>query len=243
MQKKNHLTRTLLVAIGLFMLVTSTDPGCATDQPSQEIGTATLETGIHASQSEAPVLRTFYFECTDGIEVVAHFQEKEDEVILFLPRKTVHLPHVPAASGAKYSDGNITFWTKGEREALLEIGTAGLKRCTENRRKSIIEDAKLRGADFWATGNEPGWTLEIHPESIFFVTNYGRDRYEFLTPVPHVDQQKAVTTYEGQDSGHDFTIQVTETRCADSMSGESFESTVKVTLDGKAYRGCGLALH
>jgi uncharacterized membrane protein len=30
--------------------------------------------------------------------------------------------------------------------------------------------------------------------------------------------------------------------CTDSMSGESFRTTVTVTLGGKAYEGCGRAL-
>ena len=30
--------------------------------------------------------------------------------------------------------------------------------------------------------------------------------------------------------------------CVDSMSGESFQTTVTVTFDGKIYAGCGRAL-
>ncbi len=41
-------------------------------------------------------------------------------VQLTLPdQRTITLPQVPAASGAKYSDGNFTFWSKGNT-ALLE---------------------------------------------------------------------------------------------------------------------------
>ena len=74
---------------------------------------------------------------------------------LFLPTGTVNLPHVPSGSGAKYTDGEITFWSKGE-EATLEVG----------------EGARQ-----------------------------------------------------------------------DTMSGEAFETTVTVVLDGKEFRGCGRALH
>lgn len=31
--------------------------------------------------------------------------------------------------------------------------------------------------------------------------------------------------------------------CADDMSGELFESKVRITLDGRPHPGCGLALH
>ena len=44
-----------------------------------------------------------------------------ERVLLFAPgRASLTLPAVPAASGAKYSDGTATFWSKGA-EALLTL--------------------------------------------------------------------------------------------------------------------------
>ena len=43
-----------------------------------------------------------------------------ERALLFLPGKTAELPAVPAASGAKYSDGSTTYWSKGQ-EALLTL--------------------------------------------------------------------------------------------------------------------------
>jgi uncharacterized membrane protein len=31
--------------------------------------------------------------------------------------------------------------------------------------------------------------------------------------------------------------------CTDSMSGEKFESTVMLTIDGKTFKGCGKSLY
>ena len=129
------------------------------------------------------------------------------------------------------------------REALIEVGAAGSRRCTENRRRSVIEDAKLRGADFWATGNEPGWTLEIDWQTILFVTNYGQDSYRFGRPDPDVDQSRETTAYTARDGGHGITVRLTAVACTDSMSGEAFETTVQITLDGRVYQGCGQPLH
>ena len=56
-----------------------------------------------------------------------------------------------------------------------------------NGRRPIIEDAKRRGVDFYAAGNEPSWTLEIGSEEIVFQTNYGQDTYRFPTSEPEVD--------------------------------------------------------
>jgi putative lipoprotein len=41
---------------------------------------------------------------------------------LLLPGRSVVLPHVAAASGAKYSDGRTTFWSKGDEASLALDG-------------------------------------------------------------------------------------------------------------------------
>jgi hypothetical protein len=49
-----------------------------------------------------------------------------------------------------------------------------------------------------------------------------------------------VARIEGE---HQAVIRIEGRACGDTMSDETFESTVTVTLDGKKYRGCGRALH
>jgi membrane-bound inhibitor of C-type lysozyme/uncharacterized membrane protein len=206
------------------------------------VGLAALALTTACGAREEAVGRAFAYQCEDGRYVVAHYRDPTDEIWLFLPGETVRLPHVPEASGAKYSDGATTFWSK-DREATLEEGDGGPVGCVEDRRRSIIEDAKLRGMDYWATGNEPGWTLEIGPETTVLVTNYGQDRYELPTPEPAVDPENRRTTYTGRADGREIVIRISGESCSDSMSGESFESTVVVLLGDHVLMGCGTALH
>jgi putative lipoprotein len=188
-----------------------------------------------------PRTQTYMYECNDGYGFVARIEG--ENAWLFLPNGTISLPHVRSASGARYSDGSITFWSKGE-EALLETGKNRHRNCRNNRRKAIWEDAKLNGIDFRAVGNEPGWHLEIRTgDKIVFVGDYGQSRYKFATPEPKVDQRSRTTTYEVQEAGHRAVIEIDGRSCGDTMSDETFEATVTVTLDGKEYRGCGRALH
>jgi putative lipoprotein len=185
---------------------------------------------------------TFAYECEDGSYVVAQLRPESDDVFLFLPSESLRLPQVPSGSGARYSDGTVTFWTEG-REALVGPESGELVSCRENRRRSIIEDAKLRGNDFWATGNEPGWTLEIGPQTTVFVTNYGQERYEFPTPEAVVDGEARSTIYRGSADGADIVIRILGQPCQDSMADESYESTVEIRVDGNPLNGCGMALH
>jgi len=208
---------------------------CANSATHNDI---TIESRKQQDQSTA---KTYVYECSDGYGFVARVQG--EKVWLFLPGKTISLPHVPSGSGAKYSEDQITYWSKGD-EALLEIGSDKHTKCKNNRAKAIWEDAKLSGVDFRAIGNEPGWNLEIiMRDRIVFVGNYGQNRYKFITTGPSIDQQARTTVYEVQNDTHEMSVIIVGRRCRDTMSGEAFETTVTVILDGKKYQGCGKALH
>jgi uncharacterized membrane protein/membrane-bound inhibitor of C-type lysozyme len=185
--------------------------------------------------------QTFVFECPDGLVFTARIAE--DEAWLFLPGKTEKLKAEPSASGAKYSHETTMLWNKGD-ESIVQVGDEVHKGCKNNRREAIWEDAKLRGVNFRARGNEPGWHLEISSgKEILFVTDYGNNRYSFTTPTPSIDQKTKTTTYSIENAGHALTVVIEGEKCNDTMSDETFEATVTVTLDDQLHLGCGRALH
>ena len=185
--------------------------------------------------------RTFVFECASAFSFVARIEDQT--AWLFLPQKTRSLPRIPAASGEKFGDNLITFWVQNNT-AILENNTTTYRNCKNNRNKAIWEHAKLNGVSFRATGNEPGWYLEIrHQDSILFVGDYGNTRDEFRAPQPSVDQQNRRTTYRTHSNGQNLTVVIEGQPCTDSMSGETFETRVSIMLDQKRYQGCGRALH
>lgn len=144
--------------------------------------TSAAQGGEHGAAPTHPAAQTYVYECPDGFGFVVRIEG--ETAWLFLPRKTLSLPHVASGSGARYSDGTVSYWGKGE-EALLEAGDEVHRGCRNDRAKAIWEQAKLDGVDFRAVGNEPGWTLEIRwRERIVFVGDYGRSRYEFPAPEP-----------------------------------------------------------
>lgn len=109
--------------------------------------------------------------------------------------------------------------------------------------RSVWEDAGDRGVTFRAVGNEPGWLLEIVPGRwIRFTHSYGER--EVVTPVPksRVDEAAGRTTYHAITEAHDLRVVILRAPCSDSMSGEAFEATVTVSLDGATYGGCGRSL-
>jgi hypothetical protein len=97
-----------------------------------------------------------------------------------------------------------------------------------------------RESDFRAVGQEPGWLLEIRNASeIRLITDYGADTA--ITPVPpaETDSTTGARTYHAVTEAHDLQVLIQPSACTDAMSGEPYETTVTVTLDGRAYHGCG----
>lgn len=185
--------------------------------------------------------RTYVYQCPDGFGFVAGIEG--ETAWLFLPHKTLSLPHVASTSGARYGDGAVSYWGKGE-EALLEVGDEVHRGCRNDRTKAIWEQSKLDGVDFRAAGNEPGWTLEIRwGDRTVFVGDYGQTRYEFPTPEPQEDEAARSTLISTREDGHALEVVLEARPCYDTMSGEPFETTVTVRLDGKGLSGCGRALH
>jgi uncharacterized membrane protein len=185
--------------------------------------------------------KTYVYECQSGNSFVVNIEGRMAWV--FLPEQTVGLPKISSASGVKYTDGQSTFWNKGNKARFERRGTV-YKDCVNNPGKAIWENAKLNGADFRAVGNEPGWHLEImHDKELVFTSQYGKVTHSFSTSIRSTDSVASKTDYHAQKKGDTLSVTISGVTCQDTMSDETYESTVTVMLDSKAYQGCGKALH
>jgi putative lipoprotein len=229
------------VLLAVLVLLAVCGGGCAIDaEQATTHDRATPAPPVARERRPPPTTaKAFAYDC-DGFAFTVRIEE--DRAQVFLPDRSLTLARVPAASGAKYRDGATVFWSKGD-EALLEVDDATYRNCSSNPGRAVWENAKLRGVDFRALGNEPGWYAEIDDgERITIVTGYGQTRVRTPAPAPEIDPQAARTTYRVRTEAHDLTIPIEEKECRDTMSGEGFSSTVAVVLDGRQYRGCGRAL-
>jgi heat shock protein HslJ len=90
---------------------------------------------------------------------------------------------------------------------------------------------------FRATGNEPGWRLDIADGTITLLTDLGQTRT--VVPAPQATVKDGTRTYAGAEQGHAVTVTIIDQICVDTMSGMPHPNTVAVTLDGKKMNGCG----
>ena len=75
------------------------------------------------------------------------------------------------------------------------------------------------------------------------MTNYGQDRYLFDNPKLISDPTARETLYRTVSPGHRLEVLLKGETCRDSMADESYETRVRVDLDGRVYEGCGRPLH
>lgn len=229
--------------------IIGTKAGCAISMPAVLLLAAVLS-GCAGAQGKVSVLQeepsgqtpAHVYVCADGNRFVS--KQEGSRLWLFLPGKTLALQAQQTTEGVVYGNDGITLSGNGGERAQLRIDGQPKRDSRLDRRQSIWESAKLNGVDFRAVGNEPGWHLEIrNGQSIELVSNYGEDTYRFAAPQPVVDRQSGTSVYHARNASHELTVTLRLGPCRDSMSGERFETSVELQLDGKLLQGCGRALH
>jgi uncharacterized membrane protein len=188
------------------------------------------------------VLRAYVWDCDGGLRLRMKNLYRDNAITLELHEGPRKLPHVIAASGAKYSDGSLTFWTKGSAATFERSGSAAVN-CRELRAESLVADARERGVRYRGTGNEPGWVVEIGPGShLLYAGNYGEDRRQFDDATERDSGQAGVRVFAAGAKPDGVALTLTREPCSDDMSGESFDYRMDLEVNGKSYRGCATAI-
>lgn len=165
----------------------------------------------------------------------------DEELVLEIDERSIVLPQVEAASGARYVDGDNAFWGKGMNSAVLTLDGEELA-CELNRPETPWVDARARGATFRAVGQEPGWHIEVHAERLVMVYQYGERQVVVPNPGLVADPDLPVRRWHAITEAHDLLLVVEDRACTDVMSGAMYPLTAAVTLDGRNYSGCGRKL-
>lgn len=186
------------------------------------------------SPDPRPLGKTMVYECAD-YEFIARLGP--GEMAVWLEDRYIILSRVPSASGVKYQEGSTAFFSKGD-EAMLELDGERYTSCELAPARAPWEDARRRGVNFRAVGNESGWHLEIQQgRQILFVSDYGMRRV--MVPDPGEKLDGEVRIYHAITDAHDLRVEIVEEDCRDTMKGDRYPSEVSVQINGKLYLGCG----
>lgn len=153
------------------------------------------------------------------------------------------LERVEAAGGERYENDGVVAWTEDDA-AMFEIDDIRVTECDLNRRESIWEAAKLDGVDFRGVGNEPGWVLEISERTkLLFRYDYDASVIEATASDISPDPEARVTVFTAKTASGALVITLAGRLCSDTMSDESFETSVSIQFGDRNFIGCGRALH
>ena len=206
--------------------------GARPEREPETSDSAAGETGV-ANQS-------IVYACPDGFRFSVRM--RRDSAVVDLPARALTLPHVVAASGARYEGDGVVFRTKGA-EAHLQTPPDAHGPCAGTPAATPWEEARLLGIEFRAIGQEPGWSLDVDRERwLRFTGDYGRTRVLTPAPVPMRDTADGSITYRASAEGRDLVVVIRPTPCEDVMSGEAFSHTVSVRFGETELLGCGRAL-
>jgi putative lipoprotein len=212
----------------LPFLVLLTACGTGLGQRDQSAG------GTDLKADERATVATLVYAC-NGFDFIA--RSGTEEITLWLPDQQVILPQVRSASGALYEADDISFWSKGD-EAMLTVGADVYQNCLLQPHRVPWEDARRRGVDFRAVGNEPGWYLEIRSgREMLFVSDFGAQR--LLVTDSGARREGNVRVHDGVSGGQAFRVDIIEESCIDTMSGQRFPARVTVSVDDRQFSGCG----
>lgn len=212
-------------ALWVYALATIVIAGCSP---------RTSARAVEAEGSYQPAF-AYVYRCEDDIRVVVRVEPESVRLERELDVRT--LPQVIAASGTRYSDGVVTFWSKG-LSARYETPDEKFERCTGTPAQSPWEVSRLLGYDLRAIGQEPGWLVEVATgRRMHVLADYGEVEFFVDGPV-RSDGPEREKVYTGAIQTGEVVLRVRETPCEDVMSGERFPLTATLQLEGRKYSGC-----
>ena len=207
------------------LLLAGPAPGCMRSQAPAAVPVAAEGTLVYA--------------CSDGYRFSVRV--RGDSAALTLPGRDVLLPQVVTASGAKYQATDVVFWSRGAVADLAD-GVSTHRDCRASAASDPWDEARLRGIEFRAIGQEPGWVLELDAgHALRFAGDYGASR--LFAPLPEaVFDEPGVARYVVADGDSMFVVTVRPAGCQDVMSGEAFTHQASVRTRTGELRGCGRLL-
>jgi membrane-bound inhibitor of C-type lysozyme len=231
----------LLAAVGCQRQEAPAGETAADARPEASVPAAAPAPTPAVDDVPAGVLRAYVWQCADGQTLVMRNLLREKAIAIDFHDGTRRLDQTVSASGARYADGVMVFWTKGS-VATLERPGAPAVQCEERRAESLREDARARGVAYRALGNEPGWTLEVGPASkLSWTTNYGQDRYDFEQALATAAPD-GTNVYTAQKDTLTLKATIKAGRCVDDGDVE-YDHVVTVESGGQTYHGCGTRLN
>jgi uncharacterized membrane protein len=130
--------------------------------------------------------------------------------------------------------------TEGEQEITKgndTIGKLQVEVSNEGMRKMNTDNLL-----FEAHGTEPGWFVQLYPDRLRLLVEYGQDSVIISDAFENVET-KTDYTYNKNTQGSNLELIIKNNSCIDAGSGDKLPKEVMVKWKEKSYKGCGKFLN
>ncbi len=229
-QKLNPL---LILTLFLFAF------GCGKQQekPQENASEATLE-----ETAEDEIFHVLSFEGARENRYLVHFHGPDQGATIYTHDEVRILDLVPSETGYKYADDRLMIWLQDD-DFIMEVDRKRVGPCQFSGLQPILAQAWFNGTEFWAVGNELSWNLVMGRERVVLMSDRGQTNLEFSgLKEGQLKPRSPMGTYEFENGTNKLKIEIIEGLCTNTMSGEPFAVSVRITLDDKEMTGCGTGL-
>jgi len=237
----------VLLGTALWLAGCAATPDGTSTRPEISDRGAPRDQETPEAQPTAPLMPSLFFpgeaqsltawRCTPAQDLVT--AATEEELRLWSAHGAYRLLPAVVASGARYQQGELSFWNKGD-EAVVESATGRLD-CTRDLTQKVLTRRQRPGTMFHARGNEPGWIVNLandRPQATL-VLDYGEREMTLPYRVTTLDNAEGRMILASGRADTPFELRLEARACFDSMSGQPFPARVTLSIDGEQYRGCG----
>lgn len=194
-------------------------------------------------RSPPPEPEPVFWQCGDEGGLEFHAARSDAGVTLTLPGRTVELAAV-GDGGERFARNEVHLELESRREGAAPTAVLRVAldehRCRPKEWAGPWAEAKARGAEFRAVGQEPGWFVEVVPGGeLTAVLDYGDTR--LALPAPRVTSlDGGARGYQAEADGVVVQVVIEPLVCFDAMSGQVYPETVTLAHAGRRYDGCGM---
>src|ERR1044071_5105367 len=194
--------------LALMLSILMLNPGLAWPGAASSSDPAVV--GNQGAATSSPKGRIEVFDCENMSRIVVRYLPEGVE--LRLPDRTVPLARTAGADQKLYNGDGVTFWTAGNYASIEEPGGTYICRSAPN--EIDWEDARLRGIELRAAGEDPQWSLEIDEgRQIEFVAAAGSTRRGIPAYAQELHDALARPTYNARSGEHPLRVEFESRLC------------------------------
>ncbi len=187
-----------------------------------------------------PVRNVERYDCDRGVVATVERFGDSDDLLLILPDVAARMWMVESGRrSSRYETRTMSAAVDGDSlRVRLEDGTT--LECRRDRSGSVLEAARLAGAELVAVGDGLSWIAEVRSDAIVFQQREG----ERVVSLPRADREEQPdgappTRFSSAPGEVSLAVEVLGSGCPMAAPPDGFDLGVRVEVDGRSMTGCG----